>query len=203
MRKMVLSLAVLALCAAPALAGDDYNKKIDIGQKAPDFTALPAADPTGGDTSVSLADIKEDVVVLVFLANHCPMVQRYDDRLIETAEAFQGKSVKFVGVCVSNMANDKLPAIKEHMKTKGVNYTYAHDETQEIGKAYNATVTPEFFVLDKARTIRYMGALDDSADEAKAKVNYVKNAVDSLLAGKEVETTSVAPRGCGIGYSKK
>jgi peroxiredoxin len=203
MRKLVLSLAVLALCAAPALADGDYNKKLDIGQKAPDFSALPAADAKGGDTSVSLGDIKEDVVVIGFLANHCPMVVRYDDRVVETVQSFQGKPVKFIAICVSTADGDKIPAIKAHMKEIGGNYTYAYDESQEVGRAYNATRTPEFFVLDKARNIRYMGALDDNADEGKAKVNYVKNAVDALLAGKDVEVTNKAPVGCGIGYSKK
>lgn len=201
MRKMVLSLAALALFAAPVVA-DDYNKKLDIGQKAPDFTALPAAEASG-ETSVSLGDIKEDVVVVVFLANHCPMVGRYDDRIIDLVDAYKGKPVKLVGICVSNAEGDRLPGIKKYIETKGLNYVYAHDESQEVGRAYNATTTPEFFVLDKARNIRYMGALDDTADETKAKTNYVKLAIDALLAGKDVETTNVAPRGCGIGYAKK
>lgn len=202
MRKLVFGLAAVAALVATPLRADDYNAKLDIGQKAPDFSALPAAEGSS-DTSVSLSDLKEDVVVVVFLANHCPMVGNYDDRIIDLVESYKGKPVKLVGICVSQMEEDKLPAIKQYIADKGLNYVYAYDESQEVGRAYNATVTPEFFVLDKERTIRYMGALDDNADETKAKTNYVKQAIDALLAGKEIETTSAKPRGCGIGYASK
>ena len=74
MRKFALSLAVLALVAAPAFAGK-YNKVISVGDKAPDFSGLPAIE-NGEQKSLTLSDIKEDVVVVVFLANHCPVVRR-------------------------------------------------------------------------------------------------------------------------------
>ena len=72
MRKSLLSLAVLALVAAPAFAGK-YNKVVSVGDKAPTFAGIPAVDGRQG-RHLSLGDIKEDVVVLVFLANHCPVV---------------------------------------------------------------------------------------------------------------------------------
>jgi peroxiredoxin len=194
MRKMVLTLAALALVASPAFAGK-YNKVISVGDKAPSFSGIPAVQGDQ-DTSLSLSDIKEDVVVLVFLANHCPVVTAYDDRIIDLANDFKGKSVKVVGVAVSTMKQDLLPGIKEHIKAKGIPYVYGSDETQAIGKAYGATNTPQFFVLDKDRVIRYTGALDDNNTESKVKINYVKAAVNALLFP---ETRA---RGCGISYSK-
>jgi len=80
MRKFVLSLVAVAAIALPALAGK-YNKVVSVGEKAPTFSGLPAI-YNGEETSVSLPDIKEDVVVLVFLANHCPVVLAYEDRII-------------------------------------------------------------------------------------------------------------------------
>ncbi len=200
MRKMVLTLAGLALIASPAFAGK-FNKVISVGDKAPSFAGIPAVQ---GDqeTSLSLSDIKEDVVVLVFLANHCPVVITYDDRIIDTANDFKGKSVKVVGVAVSNAKEDLLPGIKEHIKAKGIPYVYGSDETQAIGKAYGASNTPQFFVLDKDRVIRYTGALDDNNSETKVKTNYVKDAVNALLAGTTIEVTETKARGCGISYGK-
>jgi len=200
MRKMVLTLAGLALIASPAFAGK-FNKVISVGDKAPTFSGIPAAQGDQ-DTSLSLSDIKEDVVVLVFLANHCPVVIAYDDRIIDTANDFKGKSVKFIGVAVSNAKEDLLPGIKDHIKAKGIPYTYGSDETQAIGKAYGASNTPQFFVLDKDRVIRYTGALDDNKTETKVKTNYVKDAVNALLAGKAIEVTETKARGCGIEYNK-
>jgi peroxiredoxin len=197
MRKVLLSLAVLAL-SVPAFA---ENKVVHIGDKAPTFSGIPAVAPNGEQTSLSLPDLKEDVVVLVFLANHCPAVQACDDRIIDFVSDYKDKPVKLVAFAVSDMEQDKLPGIKKHIKDKTINYTYGYDETQAIGKAYGAVVTPHFFVLDKARNIRYIGAMDDNVfSEDKAKKQYVRDAVDALLAGKTPEVTETSPKGCGIKY---
>ncbi|MEJ7639230.1 MAG: redoxin family protein [Singulisphaera sp.] len=142
------------------------------------------------------------MVVLVFLANHCPVVTAYEDRIIDLANELKGKSVKFIGVSVNRMDSDRLPAIKERVKDKGYNYIYGFDESQKIGKAYGASVTPEFFVLDKDRVIRYTGALDDNQDESKVTKTHVKDAVNALLKGETVEVTETRPKGCGIRLEK-
>jgi peroxiredoxin len=205
MRKSVLTLATLALVASPAFAGK-YNTKVSVGDKAPTFSGIPASFK-GEESSVSLPDIMEDVVVLIFVANHCPVVQACDDRVIDFAKAYQGKSVKVVGVAVTGGSQrkvDDLGAIKLKAKEKGFNYVYGFDETQQIGRDYGAVVTPQVFVLDKDRKIAYMGLIDDSPmNEAKVTKTYLKDAVDSLLAGKEVELKETKATGCGIPYDKK
>lgn len=202
MRKFALGFAILALVAAPALAGEKYNKTITIGEKAPSFSGIPAV-MGDQEASLSLGDIKEDVVVLVFLANHCPVVGFCEDRIIDLASSYKGKSVKFVGVCVTKADSDRLPAIKDRVKEKGYNFVYGHDESQAIGRAYTATKTPEFFVIDKERNIRYAGAMDDSANDAKSvSKHYLKDAVNALLEGKEIATVKTTAVGCGIGYAR-
>jgi peroxiredoxin len=203
MRKVLLSLAIMGLVAAPALAGPGkFNKKVSVGEKAPDFSGLPAV-ANGQDTSVSLGDIKEDIVVVVFLANHCPVVKMYEDRVIDLVNSYKDKSVKVVGISVSSMAGDKLPGIKDYMAEHKSNYVYGYDESQEVGRAYGATNTPQFFVLDKERKIRYTGRLDDNRSEASVTKTYVKDAVNALLAGKEITETETKADGCGIQYSSK
>ena len=198
MRKTLFSLATLALIATPAFAGK-FNKVVSVGDKAPTFSGIPAV-MGSEDATLGLGEIKEDVVVLVFLANHCPVVTQYEDRIIELANAYKGKSVKVVGVSVNKNESDRLPAIKERVKDKGYNYVYGYDASQKMGKEYGASATPQFFVLDKARTIRYTGALDDSGNETKVSKTYVKDAVDAILSGETIEVTETQPKGCGIGY---
>jgi peroxiredoxin len=203
MRKMVLTLAGLALIASPAFAGK-YNKTVSVGEKAPTFAGIPAVQGDQ-DSSLTLSDIKEDVVVVVFLANHCPVVLGYDDRIIDFTNDYKGKNVKVVGVAVSNQKQDQLPGIKAHIASKKIPYVYGYDESQAIGKAYGATNTPQFFVLDKDRTIRYMGAMDDNArDESKVKKQYLRTAVDALLEGKAIPEAEqeTRPVGCGISYQR-
>lgn len=200
MRKVFLSAAALALLASPAFAGK-YNKVVSVGQKAPTFAGIPAV-AGEQDASVTLSDVKEDVVVLVFLANHCPVVVNYDDRIIELTNDYKGKSVKVIGMAVSRMKMDQLPGIKDHVAEKKIPYVYGYDESQAIGRAYGATNTPQFFVLDKERVIRYMGALDDNQNESKVSKTYVRDAVDALLAGKTIEVDETRPVGCGISYGR-
>jgi peroxiredoxin len=202
MRKLFLSLAALALVASPAFAGaGKYNKTVAPGDPAPAFSGIPAV-MGEKDTTLSLGDIKEDVVVVVFLANHCPVVTTYEDRIIDLANDYKDKGVKVVGLCVNDKESDKLPAIKERVKEKGYNYAYGYDASQAVGKAYGASVTPQFFVLDKSRTIRYTGALDDNADESKVQHKYVRDAVDAVLKGESVEVTETRAKGCGVTYNK-
>jgi peroxiredoxin len=207
MRKFALSLAALALIASPALAGK-YNKKVSVGDKAPTFSGLAASTPKGEEASVSLQDLKEDVVVLVFQANHCPAVIACEDRVNDLATSFKGKSVKVVGIAVSGKgtrSQDDIAAIKEKAKSdKGFSYTYAYDETMDTGRAYGVVATPTFFVLDKDRKIVYYGLMDDSVmSESKVSKTYVKDAVEAALSGKAPEVTETSAQGCGISYDKK
>ena len=174
---------------------------VSVGEKAPTFSGLPAI-YNGEETSVSLPDIKEDVVVLVFLANHCPVVLAYEDRIIEFTNAYKDKNVRVVGISVSKMEQDKLPGIKEYMKDHKSSYVYAYDESQAIGKAYGATNTPQFFVLDKERKIRYTGAMDNSQNESNVSKNYLRDAVDAVLKGESPAVDETRPVGCGISYKR-
>ena len=127
----------------------------------------------------------------------------YEDRIIEFTNEFKDKSVRVVGIAVSSQSGDKIPGIKEYMKEHNSNYVYGYDETQAVGKAYGATNTPQFFVLDKERKIRYTGALDDSQNEGRVTKHYLSDAVNAVLKGETPAVEETRPMGCGISYSKK
>ena len=208
MRQWTLSLAVVALVAGTSFAGK-FNTKLGIGDKAPAIAGISAAEGAK-DTTINLADIKEDVIVVAFLANHCPAVVANEDRLVDVAKAYKGKSVKFVGICCSASCDedsdvDAIPAIKTKFKEGKYagNTVYGVDASGKIGKAYGATRTPEFFVLDKARTVKYMGALDDSPmNPDKVGKVHLKLAIDSVLSGETVEVTETKAVGCSISYKR-
>ncbi len=200
MRKVLLSLVVVSLVALPAFAGK-YNKVISVGQKAPDFSGIPAVQ-NGEDTSLTLSDIKEDIVVLVFLGNHCPVVKAYEDRLIDFTNDYKDKGVKVVGISVNDRDDDRIPAIKTYMKEHKSNYIYGYDESQKVGHAYGATNTPQFFLLDKERKIRYTGAMDNSQNESNVTKQYLRDAVNALLKGETPAVEETRPAGCGVQYKR-
>jgi peroxiredoxin len=181
-----------------ALAGKaKFNKVVNIGETAPVWNDLPGVD----DKTHSLEEYHEaKVVVVVFTCNHCPVAKQYTDRLAEFVKKYE-KQVQVVAISVSHHGADRLDQMKARAAEKAYPYPYLYDESQQTGRAYGATATPHFFVLDGERRISYMGAFDDNIFEPeKAEKRYVIDAVDAVLAGKEPQTKESLQRGCAIEY---
>lgn len=196
---MLLIVPFLAFPAA-SVAGE-FNPTLNVGDKAPSWSKLPGID----GKEHALDDLKsKDAVVLVFTCNSCAYAVDYEERIIALTKKYAGPEgrVSVVGVNVNRIPADSMDKMKDRAKDKGFNFPYLYDESQKIARDYGATFTPEFFVLDKARTIAYMGALDDSTDAAKVKVRYVEDAVDAILKGEKPKTTETVARGCLVRYVK-
>jgi peroxiredoxin len=173
------------------------HKKLAVGDAAPAWEGLIGVD----DQKHSLgehADAK--AVVVVFTCNHCPVARGYQDRIIDIAADYADKGVDVVAINVNNLEADKLPAMKERAEEKGFKFDYLYDPSQEIGRAYGAAVTPHAFLLDGARNVVYIGAIDDNMSPEKVSKHYLRDAIDAVLAGSKVETTTTKPMGCGILY---
>ena len=170
---------------------------LPLGQKAPDFS-LPGVD---GETH-TLASFKDKpVLVVAFWCNHCPYVQAWEDRTVATQRDYAAKGVQFVAIGSNETAGypeDDLPHMVERAKAKGYNFPYLRDETQEVAEAYGGVCTPDFFVFDASRRLRYRGKLDDSRDPKAVKKQHLREALDALLAGKDPPAPFVPPVGCSI-----
>lgn len=196
------ALALLPVLAAPAPAGK-FNKKLDIGSKAPAWENLEGTD----GKKHSLAELKDrDVVVVFFTCNSCVVAEAYEPRLVEFSNAHSAPDsrVGVVAINVNTGKDDALPAMKARAEKKKFPFVYLYDPSQEIAKAYGATYTPEFFVLDKDRKVVYMGAMDDKAPPGTPKNVYLEPAVKAALAGKPADTAETSPAaGCRIKFNKK
>ena len=197
------------LLASSAASAGKYNQVVDIGSALPAFNSLPAID----GTKLSSSNLKEDVVVLVFLADHCPWVRGMDGDLIKLVDQFKGRSVRIIGVCVSLMEQDKIPWMKIHADKVGYNFTYVYDESQDLGRKLGAAHTPEYFVFNKERKLVYMGLLYDSPASMRSdgSINYtrgtpthfyVKDAIEAALAGRPAPEPETRAQGCTIEYQK-
>ena len=196
---LVLSVAVLATAT---VAAGQYNSVLSIGDDAPAWADLPGTD----GKKHALADLRDkDVVVVVFTCNSCPAAELYEDRAIAFAKKYCGPmdKVALVAINVNTIPEDRLDKMTERAKEKEFTFPYLYDETQKIGKKYGAGFTPEFFVLNKARKIVYMGALDDKTPPAAAKNPYVELAVQAALKGEKPAVAETLARGCKIRYGKK
>ena len=205
--KPLLAFLSAALLAAPSIAADvavptqdakeTAAKEFTVGDPAPEWKDLIGVD----DQKHSLSELKDaKAVVVVFTCNHCPVAQAYEDRIIELASTYKDKSVELVAINVNNMEDDKLPAMKTRAEEKDYKFNYLYDPTQEIGRAFGATVTPHAFLIDGERKLAYVGSIDDNMEAEKVEKHYLRDAIDAVLAGTKPETDSTKPAGCGIQY---
>lgn len=153
--------------------------------------------------NVSLKNLKEAKgYIVVFTCNHCPFSQMYEKRIMELDKLYKAKGFPVIAINSNDAVKVPEDSFEEMVKlAKKQKYTfpYLHDETQQIAKAYGAARTPHVFILDKGFKVQYIGAIDnDAEDEKKDKTNYVQNAVNNLLKGKQPEITETKAIGCTI-----
>src|SRR5689334_9891233 len=189
---MTVFLALL-LALAPQ---EEQVKPLAIGDAAPDFS-LPGVD---GKT-YSLADFASaKILVVAFTSNHCPTAQAYEERVKKIVDDYKPKGVALVAIQPNSTKGlrldelgytelgDSFEDMKVRAKEKAFNYPYVDDgATQATAKAYGCKATPHAFVFDASRKLCYAGRIDDSERPEYVKVQDLRNALDAMLAGREVE----------------
>lgn len=185
--------------ANPALAGK-YNQVLNIGDAAPSWAGLIGVD----DQPHSLEDWStKKVVVVVFTCNSCPYAVDAEDRLIDLAKRYAAQGVAFVAINANKVPEDSPIAMKERAKEKAFPFAYLYDETQQTARAYGAMVTPECYVLDAQRKVRYMGSIDDSPDGKQIQQKFLQTAIDSVLGGEAPGVSETVPIGCRVRYQRR
>ena len=173
-------------------------RTLRIGDSAPSFR-LPSID--GRD--YSLQDFKDKkAVIVMFSCNHCPTVKAYEDRFIELQDDYEGKGVTLIAINANDdkkYPEDSFENMKIRAKEKVFNFPYLRDESQKVAKAYGAECTPEVFVFDRKRILRYHGRIDDNVHAAdQVRETYLRDAIDAILEGRGVPLEETEPVGCTI-----
>lgn len=174
------------------------NLKLKIGDKAPDFS-LPGAD---GKVH-SLNDFKgKKVLVVIFMCNHCPYVQGSLERIKAIQNEYGIKSVQIAGINSNDRINypdDSFEKMVEVNKEKRLNFPYLRDENQAVASSYGAQCTPECFVFDEKRALKYHGRIDNSPKEPSAvQTTDLRNAIEALIHNKKVVVELTPAIGCSI-----
>jgi peroxiredoxin len=137
---------------------------VKLADPAPDFS-LPGVD--GSDHS--LADYGDaELLVLIQSCNHCPYVQAWEGRMSEVQRDFADRGVRVVAVSSNDARGypeDSFPEMKARAERLGFPFDYLYDESQGLARALDAERTPEVFVFDRDRRLRYHGAIDDNRDD--------------------------------------
>jgi peroxiredoxin len=175
-----------------------YSKGMPEGTLAPAFS-LPGVD--GKTYSLdSFRDAK--LLVVIFTCNHCPYAQALEGRFVELQRDYAAKGVR---VCAINSNDDRaypddsFANMQTRAREQGWNFPYLHDASQTVARAYDAACTPDIFVFDAERKLRYNGRCDDNWKEpAKVTRADLRRALDRLLTGQPVDFDVHPALGCSI-----
>jgi peroxiredoxin len=197
MKKLMLLSLVAVVCFAWRPVSSGY----EVGDMVTDFK-LKNVD----GKMISLADFSQAKgFIIIFDCNTCPMSRAYNSRIIELNKKFVSQGFPVVLINPNSaevVAEESFDAMKKHAKEHGYDFPYLFDDSQDVVKKFNPTNTPHVFLLNKTANglkVAYIGAIDNNArDGSKADKHYVEQAINELLAGKEVTVSKTRAIGCSI-----
>ena len=170
-----------------------------IGAHAPPFD-LPATD--GSSDGVAL-ETNPPATVIVFTCNHCPYALAWHDRIAAVASDYAEHGVVVLNVNSNDAGRyprDSFEAMVRRVEADPDAWPmlYLHDETQDVAEAYGAQTTPDVFVLDPEGRLAYRGAPDSDWEDPHEDADWLRGALDDVLAGRPVGLPETEPVGCSI-----
>lgn len=199
----IKSLMLIAVLFIVLTAG--MNPVYEVGDTVVNFSLKSVENKT-----VSLSDYKsEKGVIVIFDCNTCPYSKSYNGRILALDKKYRTQGFPVVAINANDPSvspGDSFDEMVSHAKRKKYSFPYLFDEKQDVAKAFGATNTPHVFVLKNIGgkfQVAYIGAIDNNVKKAEdADKKYVEDAVDALIAGKEIATPKTKAIGCGIKWKK-
>lgn len=196
------AIAILAVMGLSAIT----NAAPVPGAPAPAFTGTD----TKGNT-VNLADFRGQKVMLEWTNHQCPYVRKHYEsgNMQKTQRALTEEGVVWISVISSSEGQQGHVTASEADQLTASRGAYADmvllDSEGKIGRAYDASTTPQMFLIDEEGVLQYMGAIDDrpSANPTSldGATNYVLKAWSALKTGDEISPKSTKPYGCSVKYA--
>lgn len=204
--------ATAVFTANPQPVPEQPVETLPIGSPAPDFN-LPATD----GKFYTLGDFADaQVLVIVFTCNHCPTAQAYEDRMKAIAAEYKSKGVDMVAISPNSPLGllyeelgytdlgDDFEDMKLRAEHKQYNFPYLYDgDNESVSLQYGPVATPHAYVFDKGRKLRYTGRIDKVEKPGGANGEDLRNAIDAVLAGKEIAEPATKTFGCSTKWAWK
>ena len=148
----------------------------------------------------------EKGTLVIFSCNSCPWAVKWESRVASIGNAYRGRGF---GVIVINpndparVAEDSFDEMVTRAKTLSYGFPYVVDPESQVARAFGASRTPEVFLFNAKGKLAYHGAIDDNASDANAvEAAYLKDALNALLAGKDISISETKALGCSIKFSE-
>lgn len=178
------------------------DNKLKIDSLLPQFNLLG----TDGNSYSSEGFKNKNILIVIFSCNHCPYVQAYEERMIDLQKEFKDRGVQIVAINSnddSKYPEDSFDEMKKRAVERKFNFPYLRDETQKIAKAFGASHTPQIFLFNKERKLKYEGKIDDNWQEPdRVQNHYLRDAITEVLDEREVSIPETFSIGCTIKWKE-
>jgi peroxiredoxin len=171
---------------------------LQIGAEAPAFEGLLGTD--GERYGFSTFEGRQALVV-IFSSNRCPTAKAYGSRMNALQAEYAAGGVQVVAINSNSphlYPDEAFPGMVERAAEDGYLFPYLVDEDQRVAKAWGPTCTFHVFLLDRERRVRYEGRFDDARLAERVTSHDLRDALDDLLAGREVAVPTTRAFGCGL-----
>ena len=177
---------------------EEKPEKVALDTIVKDFTLK---DADGASHALYQLSEKKSATVVLFLATQCPIATDYAERIVALVKTYNEKhekKVQFIGI--NSNKQETIEEIAEYSKKHGFEFPVLKDPENKIANYFGAKRTPEVFLLDAKRVLRYAGAIDNSPKEPTK--HYLKGALDLVIAGKDIPKKSKKTRQWGVRLSE-
>jgi|GEM_PF-169069 len=190
---ILIFILIAFLGAASVSRAEKESHPLQIGERLEDF-ALKGLD----GTVRTLGDYpRARALIIAFFSIECPTSNIYKDHLINLHKDYRSRGVRLIAV--NSNANEPIPKIADYATQSQFAFSVLKDANNLLADRLGAEVTPHAFLFDSTRALRYRGEIDDGSgipDQVTSRGLY--EALDALLAGKQIARPVTRPFGCAI-----
>jgi peroxiredoxin len=176
---------------ASLAAAQDFK----LGSRIDDFKVQDLS----GNTA-TFSQLKGNVTVVMFTSVQCPVSNAYNERMSALYSDYKSKGVHFV--MLNSNSTEPASNVAEHAKAH-FPFSVYKDADNVVADKFGAQATPEAFVIDRNGIVQYHGSIDDSQDAAKIQNQWLRKALDSMVAGAPIEKAETKAFGCTIKRVKR
>jgi peroxiredoxin len=142
------------------------------------------------------------ILVIIFMCNHCPYVKAVIDRFVRLQNKYSSENVQFIGINSNDVIKypeDSYENMILFAEERKINFPYLIDTNQKTAKNFDAVCTPDIYVYDDKRILKYRGRLDDNwKDEENVTRHDLDDAISLLLDNRKIEFEQIPSMGCSI-----
>jgi len=156
---------------------------------------------TGRNSSLR-SSAKENGLIVIFSSNTCPWVLRYESRYLELSSIARENNIGMIAINPNEAYRDRGDGMEDmikHAEKAEYNFPYVLDKNHEVADAFGAKKTPHIYLFNGEKELVYFGAIDDNANDANAvEEYYLRDAIEAMIAGREIPKAVTSPLGCTI-----